>query len=123
MEEYSLAVTCATFADSSARSHTAYVSRLADGVKVFGTHNSTGGLFYDLVECVMGYFGVTTPPVRMLQMQWYKLLLAKGGTVLHICHSQGAIHTRNALMTFPGNLRERIMVVAIVLEMEVLPMI
>ena len=32
---------------------------------------------------------------------------------LMICHSQGAIHVRNALLDYPPELRERILVVAI----------
>jgi pimeloyl-ACP methyl ester carboxylesterase len=32
---------------------------------------------------------------------------------LMICHSQGAIHVRNALLDYPPDLRERILVVAI----------
>ena len=32
---------------------------------------------------------------------------------LMICHSQGAIHVRNALLAYPKELRERILVVAI----------
>ena len=32
---------------------------------------------------------------------------------LMICHSQGAIHVRNALLDYPPNLRSRIIVVAV----------
>jgi hypothetical protein len=32
---------------------------------------------------------------------------------LHFCHSQGAIHTKNALMKLPKEIRDRIIVVAI----------
>ncbi len=95
-----------------AKENTRYLSGKGGNVRVFGTHNSSSSLFIDLIECLMGYCGVTTTPVRILQAQWCKQL-AKGGTVLHFCHSQGAIHTKNALMTFPQELRERIMVVAI----------
>ena len=38
---------------------------------------------------------------------------SKNSRYLMVCHSQGAIHVMNALLDYPPELRERIMVVAI----------
>jgi hypothetical protein len=37
----------------------------------------------------------------------------KNNEILHICHSEGAINTRNALLLMPENYRNRITVLAI----------
>ena len=40
--------------------------------------------------------------------------------IMHFCHSQGAIHTKNALMKLPDEIRNRIIVVALA-PAEVIP--
>ncbi len=89
-----------------------HVSSLNGNANVCSTHNASGGILVDLVECVLGLLGITTEPVICLHRKWNEQL-AKGGTILEVCHSQGAIHVRNALMTYPKELRDRILVLAI----------
>ncbi len=85
---------------------------LAGGVNVRGTCNETHGIVVDLIECVMGLWGVTTDPVKRLHEKWDRAL-ADGGTFLEVCTSQGTIHVRNALLTYSEEKRQQILVLAI----------
>ena len=93
-----------------------YISRLAGGYNVHAVYNATHGFMTDLIECDMGLNGyVATEPVRQLHKMWdsYFAQASSNGMFLQICHSQGAIHVRNALLDYPEELRARILVVAI----------
>jgi hypothetical protein len=50
-----------------------------------------------------------------LQIRWDAYFDAVGADahLFHVCHSEGAIITKNALMSYPEELRKRIIVVAI----------
>jgi RHS repeat-associated protein len=91
-----------------------YVSRLAGGYNVHAVYNATHGDM-DLPECLMGLNYIATEPVRQLHKMWNSFFEKSSATAkfLMICHSQGAIHVRNALLDYPPELRERILVVAI----------
>lgn len=91
-----------------------YISRLAGGYNVHTVYNATHGQM-DLTECLMGLNYIATEPVRQLHKMWNSFF-EKGSAnakFLMICHSQGAIHVRNALLDYPPELRERILVVEI----------
>ena len=92
--------------------HLKHVHDLAGGVNVRGTCNETHGIVVDLIECVMGLWGVTTDPVKRLHEKWDRAL-ADGGTFLEVCTSQGTIHVRNALLTYSEEKRQQILVLAI----------
>ena len=69
----------------------------------------------DLPECLMGLDYIATEPVRQLHKMWNSFFEKSSANAkfLMVCHSQGAIHVRNALLDYPPELRERILVVAI----------
>lgn len=91
-----------------------YVSRLAGGYNVHAVYNATHGMI-DLPECLMGLDYIATEPVRQLHKMWNSFFdkSSANAKFLMVCHSQGAIHVRNALLDYPPELRERILVVAI----------
>lgn len=92
-----------------------YLSKLAGGYNVHAVYNATHGKSSDLKECRMGLTYVATEPVRLLHKMWssYFEKSSADARFLMICHSQGAIHVRNALLDYPPKLRKRIIVVAI----------
>ena len=65
----------------------------------------------------MNYGGVSLNTVDELIIKWSRFFAKHRDTpdmkLLHFCHSQGAIHSRNALMQLPLMVRNRIIVVAI----------
>ena len=92
------------------------VSEMFDGASVRGIYNATHGIIWDLIECALGlYFRVSTEPALKIQNEWNNFFENSGpdSLLLHICHSQGAIHTRNALLSYPEELRKRIVVIAV----------
>lgn len=99
-----------------AKSSAQYVSRLAGGYNIHGVYNATHGTDIDLLECQLGLKFIATDPVRQLHKMWNSFFekSSKNSKFLMICHSQGAIHVRNTLLGYPPELRNRILVVAIV---------
>lgn len=98
-------------AQASAR----YISTLSGGYKVHFVYNATHGAGRDLQECHMGLQYIATEPVTMLHNMWDQFFdeAPRGAKFLTICHSQGAIHVRNALLDYPPKWRKRIVVMAI----------
>lgn len=91
-----------------------YISRLAYGYNVHGVYNATHGADIDFYECAIGLNYIATEPVRQLHKMWNNFFdqASSEATFLMICHSQGAIHVRNALLDYPEDLRNRIVVAA-----------
>ncbi|CUI16927.1 putative rhs family protein [Candidatus Protochlamydia naegleriophila] len=92
------------------------LSTMANDHFVTINNNSSRGFILDLVRCAFElYFHAQTKAVRVQQKVWdaYFAHAKPGGVYLHFCHSEGAIITRNALMTYSEELRKRIIVVAI----------
>lgn len=91
-----------------------YTSSLASGGYVYAVYNPTHFFYFDLYECCLGLSGTATRPVLELHQMWNEFFKKnKTGKFLQICHSQGVIHVKNALIGYPKHLRERILVVAI----------
>ena len=92
-----------------------YLSKLAGGYNIHAVYNATHGTCVDLNECKIGLNYIATEPVRQLHKMWNSFFEKSSANAkfLMICHSQGAIHVRNALLDYPPELRERILVVAI----------
>ncbi len=99
----------------AAKDNAQYLSKLAGGYNVHAVYNATHGTCADLKECRMGLNYIATDPVRLLHKMWnsYFEKSSADAKFLMVCHSQGAIHVRNALLDFPPELRERIVVIAI----------
>lgn len=99
----------------SARASAEYLSRLAGGYCVHAVYNATHGHRTDLLECKLGLSFIATKPVRLIHQMWNSFFerSSVSAKFLMVCHSQGAIHVRNALLDYPPELRKRIIVVAI----------
>lgn len=97
------------------RASTRYLSTIAAGFNIHAVYNPTHGYFTDLFECFLGSNFIATNPVRQLHKMWDSFFEKRSASAkfLMICHSQGATHVRNALLDYPPELRERILVVAI----------
>ncbi len=78
-------------------------------------YNATHGIIADLIECLLLHLKLTTPPSDLLLKQWNEFFTTYGHDVkfVQICHSQGALHVRNALLKAPKYIRERIIVIAV----------
>lgn len=102
---------------ASAYSKAIEISHLSGGFNVHGVHNATNGLATDIKECRLGKQGKITPPVWHLHKMWDDFFLDEStdpnAKFLLICHSQGAIHTQNALRTYDPELRQRIVVISV----------
>lgn len=97
-----------------AQSHARKVSDLAGGVDVQGVYNATFTFLADVQEAGYNLYGhFATPPVRKLHEQWNDFFASSDKPFLQTCHSQGAIHVRNALLSYDLELRKRIIVVGI----------
>jgi hypothetical protein len=89
-----------------------------NNMKIHGIYNHTNGKFIDGMEILtLNYPGYSPITEDLLISKWIEFHekhkdnpFAK---ILHICHSQGAVHTKNALMKLPEEIRNRIIVVAI----------
>lgn len=92
-----------------------YLSNLSRGYNVHAVYNATHGGPIDLEESKQGLKHIATTPVRLLHKLWNDFFgrSSDEATFLMICHSQGAIHVRNALLDYSPDLRSRITVVAI----------
>ena len=99
----------------AAKDNAQYLSKLAGGYNVHAVYNATHGTCADLKECRMGLNYIATDPVRLLRKMWNSFFEKSSADAkfLMVCHSQGSIHVRNALLDFPPELRERIVVIAI----------
>ena len=104
---------CNTF--KGANESAMHISKLCGGYNIYGVYNATHGWFWDLHECYLGLNFIATEPVRQLHKMWTDFFANRSNDAmfLMICHSQGAIHVRNALMDYPEELRKQILVVAI----------
>jgi hypothetical protein len=92
-----------------------YISKLSGGCNVYSTYNETNGIFYDLVKCAKGLYHIKSKPVYLLHKMWGDFFekSSPDAKFLMICHSQGAIHVRNALEAYSPELRKRIVVIAV----------
>jgi len=88
---------------------------MAEDYNIHGVYNATHGRFIDLYECSLGLGHVATTPVQVLHKTWDNFFDTCPPDIkfLQNCHSQGAIHTKNALLSYSEEKRQRILVVAI----------
>lgn len=106
---------------TSAQAKATYIAtQVLDNAKMsYCVHNATHGLLADLKECRQGLRGVATEPARLLRDQIVQALNTGGmQRFVVIAHSQGVIHTVNALRLIKtdqktANLIDQIAVLAI----------
>ena len=91
------------------------LSQYAQGTKIYGIYNRTNSIPVDILECALGHIGFHAPPVQFLKNKWNHLIATHGphAKFLEICHSGGADHLKNALLTSPESVRQRIIALAI----------
>ncbi len=95
-----------------------YLQTLSDGHTISGIYNRTHTVAIDLLESSLlnhnGYSPVTN---QLLQNEWTAFHETNRGNssakLLQICHSQGALHVKNALENCPPEVRDRVIVIAI----------
>jgi hypothetical protein len=105
-----------TFDES--RTSGAYIQHLADGYSVAGIYNCSHTVVTDLFEStLLNYSGHSLITAGLLQNEWKSFHEANtnrpNAKLLQICHSQGALHVRNALRETSPEIRDRVIVLAI----------
>lgn len=98
-----------------AKSHMSYLSDYTGGKNIHGVYNQSRGTLVDLVESAhqLAYGTPTLAVIETINM-WSDFFQKNNkDPFLHICHSQGAIITRNSLEFTRPAYRNRIIVVAI----------
>lgn len=92
-----------------------HLQGLNGGHELFGVHNQTYGLNEDLKECLIAFlFNKHTNPAKELALLWVDLLEANPEkNIIHVCHSQGGIHTKYGLKLLQKEHRERISVLSV----------
>ena len=96
--------------------HTKYLHHFAPEYRFDAVYNKSNWVGVDAAECLLNFAGYSPNTVGLLQRQWNDFFLRNpdpASKCLQFCHSQGAIHTYNALTALPQELRQRIIVVAI----------
>ncbi len=101
-----------------ARSHTNYINQFAVGHSIDWVYNRSHGVIADLAEVfLLNYLGFSPNTARLLEETWVDFHRRNANRpnakYLQFCHSQGAIHVRNALAKLPKEICDRIIVVAI----------
>ena len=101
-----------------AQGYAKYISDLVlvGGSNIHGVYNATHGKVTDGKECDMGLAFIATKPVRLLHEIWNDCIknISPNAKILTIYTSQGGgIHVRNALLDYPDELSQRILLVGI----------
>ena len=91
------------------------LSQYAQGAKIHGIYNKSNSVAVDILECMVQHMGYHTPPVQLLKNRWDRLIDNHGPETkfLQICHSGGADQVKNALLSSPESVRQRIIVLAL----------
>ncbi len=96
-----------------------YLHHLSPGkLCIEGIFNHTNSPAIDLLEAIaLNYWGTSPKTKDLLIKKWTEFHEKNSdkpdAKILHFCHSQGTIHTRNALMDLPKEIRDRIIVVSL----------
>ena len=98
--------------------HAEYLSRLNEGRSIDAIYNKSNTAPIDLLEAfLINIPGESPNTAKLLQENWvefhHKNIDNSKLKYLQVCHSQGAIHVRNALASAPKEIRDRVIVVAI----------
>ena len=92
------------------------LSRYAKGAKIHVTYNASHTSPIDAIECFLGLGGIHSPPVQMLKKRWNHFISKNPDErikYLQNGHSGGNIHIKNALLTSPREVQQRIICVAL----------
>ena len=102
----------------SASDHANYLKNLSDGQSIEWVYNNSHGAIADLlVEVPLNYSGISPNTAHLLTKTWETFyqenLHNPKAKYLQFCHSQGAIHVKNALENTPQEIKDRLIIVAI----------
>jgi hypothetical protein len=91
------------------------VQQWAQDYQIDWTYNASHSFPLDLCESFFFNYNGYSTPAKLLIALWTQFADTgvEGAKYLQICHSQGAIHVRNALARCPEEVRNRVVVVAI----------
>lgn len=100
-----------------AQANATYLSKLSDNHHLDWVYNRSHTTPLDILEVIaLNYKGMSAP-AQDLKNNWMKFhkehLNDPDAKYLQYCHSQGALHVKNALQEAPQELRDRVIVVAI----------
>lgn len=102
---------------TAAMSQADYLKQLIGNYHIEWVHNRTQSLPKDIAQTIILSFGGISTPAEQLQAQWKsfheKHKNDPEAKYFQICHSQGALHVRNALLSAPPDIRNRVIVLAI----------
>ena len=101
-----------------ASGHANYLKELTQGQNIDWVYNNSHGVIADLaLEIPLNYGGISPNTANLLTENWTAFHQENKNNpqakYLQFCHSQGAIHVRNALDQAPQEIKDRIIVVAI----------
>ncbi len=98
-----------------AQRHAKRLSAYAGGIKISHVYNATHSSPVDVATSILEKCGVKMPPIEILRDQWEDFIATHSpeAMFLQICHSQGALHVKNALLASSQAVRDRIIVLAI----------
>jgi hypothetical protein len=105
-----------TFAESKESGK--YLQGLTNGLTIAGIYNCSHTPVVDVLEAaLLNYSGYSPLTAALLQKDWKSFHEANAdrpnARLLQICHSQGAIHVKNALEGVAQEIRDRVIVIAI----------
>jgi len=98
--------------------HAEYLSSLSGGRSIEAVYNKSNTPPVDVLEAgLVNIPGNSPNTANLLQENWVEFHQQNVDNpslkYLQVCHSQGAIHVRNALASAPEEIRDRVVVVAI----------
>lgn len=100
-----------------AKANGQYLAQLSQHHHIEWTHNCSHSIPIDVIETIVLNYQGFSAPAKLLKENWEKFHEAHknnpNAKYLQFCHSQGALHVRNALLNAPKEIRDRVIVVAI----------
>jgi hypothetical protein len=100
-----------------AKGHAEYLKGFTPELAIDWVHNCSHTSLIDALEIPLNYLGCSPNTVELLQKNWGEFHDENRdrphARYLQFCHSQGAIHTLNAIAATPEEIRARLMIVAI----------
>jgi hypothetical protein len=100
-----------------AQDHCRYLKLLSSNHHIEWTHNCSHSIPLDIAETLFFNFQGFSAPAKFLKENWEKFHKSHANDpdakYLQFCHSQGALHVRNALSHVSKEIRDRVTVVAI----------
>ena len=92
-----------------------YLSKMVNNSNIHGIYNENEGPASDILRAGISLTtGVQSKASKLINSEWVKYLdQDEKNEILHICHSEGNINTRNALKNLPNEYKKKISVVGI----------